>query len=259
MQSYEELQFVTNNHLAICISSGVEVHNVTREATRLLYTCTLSSDEWRRSFPCDVTVSESMPDSILVICWERSFVYQFPCHKSTQYAQRYQILDGNVNPKCIAANADTAVIGIWSETAMVICSLPGFTNQRKVRLDFLPCDLCITPDYLVVMGHAKMVVRSLGSIDQDVCELQPTDGWGFTAVSYRNDARQLYVACYHRKDGKGRVCKYTWDGNSTPQYVSNGCVIDDLWDVWHRGLSISSDGLLAVSSFHGSTKLLRLE
>ena len=226
---------------------------MTREPTRLLYTLAY---EWLYVGPCDVAVSESMPDSILVICPRRSYVYQFPCHESTQYVQRYQILD--VNPECMAANADTAVIGLC-ESVMVICSLPGFTNQRKVTLGFHPLDLCITLDYLVVMDDDKIVVRSLGSIDRDVCKIKRPDDWRFRAVSYKNDVRQLCVACYHPNDVEGCVCVYTWDGNGTPQYVNTGCVIDALGWVGYRGLSISSDGLLAVSPSVGPIKVFNLE
>ncbi|XP_072048472.1 uncharacterized protein [Amphiura filiformis] len=246
IDSWGELNFVASDHLTICKLQNVEVHHVNREETRLLYT--LASDEWRGSvYPCDVAVSESMPGCILVICDTIPYVYQFQCHDASNHVKKYQIHDGNVVPWCIAANANTAVIGLIDRNALVVCSLPGFTQQRIVDLSFTPCDLTISRDYLVVMGYHEMVIKPMGDLGQDLCRIKPPDGWGFKSVSYRNDARQLYAACYHWSDGKGRVCKYTWDRNDTTEYHNTGCVIDNVSDVRYKGLSITSYGLLAVA------------
>ena len=69
-----ELHFVSSDRLAICTMQSVEVHQVTREETRLLYT--LKSHEWGGDvWPCGVAMSESLPDSLLVICWHLPYVY----------------------------------------------------------------------------------------------------------------------------------------------------------------------------------------
>ena len=249
------LHFVSSNHLAICAGHSVEVHKVTRAQT--LYT--LKSHEWRGYWvwPCGVAVSESMPDSILVICEDKPYVYQFPCHEASQYVKKYKIHGEQVEPWCIAVNANTAVIGFYNRSELVVCSLPQFTEQKIVKLSIEPYDLCITASNLLVMGEREIVIKPLGSMDQDLCRIKPPQGCVFYAVSYRNDARQLYAACYHHRDEKGGVYKYMWESHGTPQYVNTGCVIDNLGDVQLQGLSVTSNGLLAVSQ--SSVKIFSLE
>ncbi|XP_072027807.1 uncharacterized protein [Amphiura filiformis] len=240
------LHFVDSDRLAICRGDSVEVHHVSREETHLLYT--LTSDEWRGIvWPFDVAVSESMPSScILVICYEDPYVYQFPSHKASNYLKKYQV---HVQPLCIVANVNTAVIGLYDRHALVVCSMPGFTQQKIVDLSFNPCDLTISTDYLVVMDHHEMVIKAMGDMGQDLCRIKPPDGWRFKAVSYRNDARHLYAACYNVGDRKGRVFKYTWDGNGTPKYHNTGCVIDDVGAVqyYNKGLSVTSEGVFQLA------------
>ena len=254
-----ELHFVSSDHLAICTGYSVEVHKVTREETHLLYT--LTSHEWRDYYvwPCGVAVSESMPDSILVICEDKPYVYQCPCHEASQYIKKYQIHNGRVKPRCIAANANTAVIGSLHRNELVVCSLPQFSRQKIVQLSVSLWDLCITASNILVMGVVEIVIKPLGSMDQDLCRIEPPQGCEFKAVSYRNDARQLYAACYHVRDRKYGVYKYVWEGHGTPQYVNSGCVIDNLgWVEW-GGLSVTSDGLLAVSGYLKPMKIFSLE
>ncbi|XP_072028911.1 mitogen-activated protein kinase kinase kinase 10-like [Amphiura filiformis] len=254
-----ELRFLASDHLATCTLLSVNVHRVSREESHLLYT--LKSDEWTGDvWPCGVAMSESMPDSVLVLGYRNPYVYQFPNHEATNYVKKYQIHDGNVKPLCIAANANTAVIGLHLTDALVVCSLPGFTQQRIVDLSFNPWDLTISTDYLVIMGYHEMVIKPMGDMGQDLCRIQPPDGCDFRAVSYRNDAQQLYAACYHKGNGKGHVCKYIWDPNGTPMYNNTGCVIDDVEEVCNGGLSVASDGVLAVSAFFSpGSKIFSLE
>ncbi|XP_072027905.1 uncharacterized protein [Amphiura filiformis] len=252
--SQGQLQFLASDRLAIITRlRSVKVYHVSREEAHLIYT--LTSDEWRGGdltgdvYPWDVAVSESMPNSIFVIAYTSSYVYEFPCHEASNHVKKYQIHDGNVWPVCIAANANTAVIGLVDKDTLVVCQLPGFTQQRVLDLSngLHPWDLTISTDYLVVMGRYEMVIKPMGDIGQDMCSIKPPDGWAFQAVSYRNDARQLYVACYHKANGKGCVYKYTWEGNGTPEYHNTGCVIDDLGEVWDGQLSVTSGGALCVS------------
>ncbi|XP_072048662.1 uncharacterized protein [Amphiura filiformis] len=252
-----ELCFVASDHLAICGNDSVEVHHVSREETHLLYT--LRSDEWGHYvWPCGAAVSESVPDGILVVCQNKSYVYQFPMHESSNHVEKYQIHNGNGNPLCIAANANTAVIGLVGY-ALMVCNLPGFTQQRIVSISFTPYHLSISTEYLVVMGWDKIVIKALCDVGQDLCSIQPPDSCIFKAVSYRNDARQLYATCHHMGDGKWHVYKYIWHGNGTPSYHNTGCVIEDVGDVPFRGLSVTSDGILAVSNYQGETRIFSLE
>ena len=252
------VHFVSSDHLAICKMQSVKVHKVTTEEIHLLYT--LTSHEWRGDvWPHSVAVSESMPDSILVICLNKPYVYQFPCQEASEYVRKYQIHDGRVMPRCIAANANTAVIGLLLSNELVVCSLPQFTKQKIVHLSIEPLDLCITASNILVMWWNEIVIKPLGSMDQDLCRIKPPQGCEFYAVSCRNDARQLYAACYHYGDEKGGVYKYVWEGHGTPQYVNTGCVIDNLGEVWLSGLSVTSDGLLAVSGYHKPLKIFSLE
>ena len=255
------LHFVSSDHLAICYGDSVEVHKVTREETHLLYT--LTSHEWKGVLPCVVAVSESMPNSILVICYSEPYepyVYQFPCHEASQYVKKYQIHIGWPGPQCIAANANTAVIGCPHRKQLVICSLPQFTKQKIIQLSIIPHDLCITASNILVMGRYETVIKPLGSMGQDLCRIKPPQGCVFEAVSYRNDARQLYAACYHYRDEKYGVYKYVWKGHGIPQYVNTGCVIDNLGWVNCGGLSVTSDGLLAViETYYKPVKIFGLE
>ncbi|XP_072048665.1 mitogen-activated protein kinase kinase kinase 13-like [Amphiura filiformis] len=256
IDSKGELCFVASDHLAICRLHSVEVHHVSREETHLLYT--LRSDEWVHGvFILGAVVSASVPDGILVACRNKSYVYKLPMHEASNHVEKYQIHNWNGYPYCIAANANTAVIGL-SSGALVVCNLPGFTQQRIVSISFIPHHLSISTEYLVVMGKDKMVIKALGDVGQDLCSIQPPHGCLFHAVSYRNDARQLYAACYQGA-GKGPVYKYIWHGNGTPSYHNTGCVIEDVGDVLFRGLSVTSDGILAVSTQMRGTRIFSFE
>ncbi|XP_072048655.1 uncharacterized protein [Amphiura filiformis] len=252
------LCFVASDRLAICRVDRVEVYHVSREETHLLYT--LRSDEWRHDvWPRGAAVSESVPDGILVVCRNKSYVYQFPMQEASNHVEKYQIHNGNGDPLCIAANANNAVIGL-DGNALVVCNLPGFTQQRIVSISFSPCHLSISTEYLVVMRWDKMIIKALGDVGQDLCSIQPPDSCVFRAVSYREDARQLYAACYHTGDRKGQVYKYIWHGNGTPSYHNTGCVIEDVgYNVRDGALSVTSDGMLAVSTYSGVTKIFSLE
>ena len=89
IESIGAIQFVSNDRLAICREdrAELEVHQVTRESTHLLYK--LTCDEWRGDYPRSMAVSDSMTDSILVI--QNRYVYQFPCQESVEYVKKYEV------------------------------------------------------------------------------------------------------------------------------------------------------------------------
>ena len=258
---------LVGDHLAICTDRSICVHQVTKDETRLLYT--LTSHEWEGSmkYPCGLAMSDSMPNSILVIRrrpWGqgKSYVYQFPCREASHYEKKYQIHDGHVYPWCIAANSNTAVIGIYHTCEVIVCSLPDFSNQKMVKLDVTPLDLCITASNLLLMGLNEIVVKSLGSLDQDLCRVKPPQqGCVFRAVSFQNDEGHLYAACFHGPGrAKGGIYKYIREGRGSLAYSNTGCVINNLLMIWTGGLNVTSNGLvLAVSQKSKAVKIFRLE
>ena len=110
----------------------VKVYEVTTQGSQLAYQ--LSSDEWKGTWTSGVAVSDSLPDSMLVICEGKPYVYQFPCHQATQEVKKYKIQANRVNPCCIVANANTAAVAFSAGNTIVICSLPDFTNQSHVQI-----------------------------------------------------------------------------------------------------------------------------
>ena len=237
----------------------MKVYEVTTTSSRLAYTIT--SRKWkpligRPKWVRGVAVSESLPGSMLVICDNKPpYVYQFPCHEATKEIKRYKIQsDKKYYPWRIVANASVAVIKMTPiyHSSLTVCRLPDFTYQSYVRAP-CPYDLSISTDYLLVMTHEKMVVRSLamlaGDISEDLCEIKLPDGYKeFNSVCFGDAAtREMYVACEKGAFGPSGVYRYTWDGRSKVVFVNTGCVIDDgsSW-MGDRGLSVTSDGLMAV-------------
>ena len=225
----------------------VKVYEMTTTSSRLAYTIT--SQEWKGQDINGVAVSESLPGSMLVICEYQPYVYQFPCHEATQEVKRYKIQSNEKIPWCIVANASVAIIGMKGQSSFIVCSLPDFTHQSHVQTSFYPNDLSISPDYLLVMGEEKMVVRSAGDMSEDLCEIKLPDGCReFKSVCFGDAAaREMYAVCEQDGGGYG-VHRYTWNGSGKPVFVNTGCVIDGfgyLW-VWYKCLSVTSDGLMAV-------------
>ena len=208
-----------------------------------------------------VAVSDSLPDSMLVICEGIPYVYRFPCHQATQEVKKYKIQGDKVKPTCIVANANTAVIKLpGDKITLVVCSLPNFTQQSQVQMSFTHDDLSISTNYLLVMGLHEMVMKSLDE-GQDLCRIKPPVGWVFGSVSFRNNAREIYAAC--DQGDKGCVYRYKWDADKS-HYVNTDCVIDGIGWVWSRRLSVTSGGLLAFNEFdrdggRDGVKLFNLE
>ena len=247
--------WVSRQHLAVCMVGCVKVYEVTTQGSQLAYQ--LSSVEWKGKYTMGVAVSDSLPDSMLVICVGKPYVYQFPCHQATQEVKKYKIQGDRVNPRCIVANANTAAVDINADNTIIICSLPDFTIQSHVQTHFKPYDLSINTDKLLVMGTHEMVVKPLANMKQDLCKMMSPDWWMFTSVCFRNDATEIYIAC--TQGGKGCVYRYKWDAGKS-QYVNMGCVIDGMGWVWDRCLSVTSDGLFALYDWgHSDVKVYSLE
>ena len=250
------VRFVADDRLAICTFDSVEVYQVTRDETFQPYT--LMCDEWKYysiPWPWDVAPIETSPESMFVITWSDNYVYKFPCHEASHCVDKYQINGPNL--LCIAANANIVVIG--KHEKLMICKLPEMTPKMTVKLKIVPLDLSITADYLLVMGFNEIVMKQLGSLDQNLCSIRPLLGWEFRAACFTTGTREIYAACYNQEQGKGEVQKYVWDGNGVPHWTSIGHVIHDLGVVRNRGLSVTSDGsLLAVCDYGlGTTSIYR--
>ena len=245
------LHWINHKHLALCMTGSVMVYEVTTSNSYPKYR--LTSKEWRGKRSPDVTgvaVTESLQDSMLVICQRVPYVYQYPCREATSEEKKYKILGENVDPYCIVANANNVAVDVndGSNKTLVTYSLPNFVHQFNVETSsFNPIDLSISPYYLVVAGVHKMVVKVLGDVTQDVCEIKPPEGFEFQCVSVTNNAREIYAGV-HEEGGEAKrfICKYVWNGVGKPRYVNAGCVVDDLECVSARCLSVTTDGLLAV-------------
>ena len=243
--------WVSHKHLAVCMLGCVDVYEVTADGYHLAYQ--LTPQEWKGRQITGVAVSKALPDSMLVVCNEKPYVYQSPCHEATQHVNKYKIQGEEVNPQGIVANANTAVIRLpFQKRRLVVCSLPDFTHQSHVHISFDPFELSISTDYLLVMGRNEMVVKPLGDMSQDLCRIESPDGEEFMSVCFRNDAGEIYAGCVEVVQGehgeRSRIYKYTWNGSGNPEYTNAGCIIDGLGWVGWRCLSMTSSarGLLAV-------------
>ncbi|XP_072027834.1 uncharacterized protein [Amphiura filiformis] len=235
---------ISHNQLAVCQGERVQVYTVSANNSTLAYT--VSSKEWKGKLIYGVAVSECMPDSMLVICEDRPYVYQCPCYESDKKINKYKIKSNSKSPLCISANASVAVIGMHGvDYSFIVCGLPQFTHQSCVKIHFYPYHMSMTSDYLLVMGRGVMVVKALSDVMQDVWRVERPDGWLFQAVSFRNNGTEIYAAC-DQGGYKGCVYKYTWNGVGKPEYINSGCIIDGLGEVGERNLSVTSDGFLAV-------------
>ena len=259
--------WVNPKHLAVCMKGCVKVYEVTTTSSRLAYTIT--SKKWKPVFGQSkevrgVAVSASLPGTIMVVCEDQPYVYEFPCHEATQEKKRHKIQSDEKSPWCIVANASVAIIRMGSQRSFLVVNLPHFYVRSHIQTCFSLRDLCISSEYLLVMGEEKIVVKPLdGSMNQDLCEIQPPDG----CTKYRSAcfgdaaAREFYVVC--ELDGRRNdVYKYVWgesvggkDNSDVP-----ACVIGGLRWVHYRCLSLTSDRMMAVGvSFGKRVKLYQLE
>ena len=236
-------RWISHEHLAVCMEGCVKVYQVSSVGSHHKYT--VISQEWSGKEVRGVAVSESLPGEMLVICEDRPYVYQHPCHEVNEEGKKNRIRGDEVDPYSLAANATCAVVDI-SIVRTVICSLPDFNNQTKVQISLSPYDLSITSDYLQVMSKEKIVVKALGDVNRDLVEISAPDGWEFASMSCRENAKEIFAAC-NQEGKKSRVNKYVWDGGEgNSQFVNSGTVVDGLGHIGHMRLAVTSEGLLAV-------------
>ncbi|XP_072013739.1 uncharacterized protein [Amphiura filiformis] len=239
-------QMISPNQLAVCVRHCVKVYDVTGESSRLAYT--VATQEWRMRGIHGVAVSESSPDSMLVICDGLPYVYQCPRHESTVENKKFEIQSNDKNPWCIVANASVAVIAMSRRSSFIVWNLPDFTHQSHVQIGLDPSDMTITSDYLVVASGKVMIVKALSDVTQDVARIESPDGGEFSSIAFRNNGREIYAACNQVETCC--VYKYTWDGVGKPEYVNSGSIFEyDIMRVYYRVLSVTSGRLLAVGQY----------
>ena len=224
--SFSELHWISYQHLAVCAHRSVKVYEVTPESSRLAHQ--LPSKEWD-GLVSSVAVSDSIPDSILVVCGGIPYVYHvsFPCYSTTHKVKKYRInCDYRWTVPRIVANANTAVVISHGYPQLTVCSLPDFKKQSQVHLKFTPQDLSISSDNLLVMGYHKMVVKPLGDLSQDLCWIKlPDEATTFDCVSFANNAREIHVVCGQSLRRVSVYHQYTRCSGSNPSYINDGIVI----------------------------------
>ena len=227
----------------------MNVYEVTAESSHLAYK--LESEEWLGHLT-SVAVSESIPDSILVVCADKPHVYQYPCHEAKRWVKKHRIrVDWRVKTVLhIVANANTAVIMSNGNNILTVLSLPYFQSQSQVQINFIPQDISISTDSLLIMGENGMTVKQLGDLSQDLCWIKPPDEETiFHCVSFTNNARGIYAAC--SQGPQLSVYKYMRGSGSNPSYSDTGIVIKPIPFTCiplHVFLAVNSDGsLLAMT------------
>ena len=246
------LCWVTENQLAIGWDGEIQVHEVTTNKTRLLYMLT-----WEDYYltPLDMTVNGPMSHRILVLSENSGFVYMFPCNESSNYSAKFQISDDVVESHCIAASFTTAVIGVINDgnPALRVFSLPEFTCKKQINLDFVPRNICMTTDNLLVTGMKQVLVKKLNTLNHDLCSIEASDDDTFISATSTRIAQEIYISCMDSDEDQIKLYKYSRNkiGYSN-EYVNSGCVAlfnptnDDAGYVGDASISISSSGMLAA-------------
>ena len=240
--------WIDQNQLAVCEASYITVYKVTSASSHLEYVIR-PKQEHRCKALRGVAVSESLPDTLLVIVQEKPFVYHYPFEDTEEQVKKHIIEGEEVDPYNIVANATTAVVDIDTNSGktLAIYSLPDFVHQSNIQTSFVLRDLSISSDFLLAMGTNDIIVKLLGDdMSRDLCAIKPPNGWEFKCVSFGNNAREIYAGVYAEKEKKGRIYKYVRGGVGKPLYVNAGSVIDGLENMQGKKLSVKSDGLLAV-------------
>ena len=254
----------------------VKVYEVTTTSSRLAYV--LTNRSWERKVTTGVAVSESLPESMLVICdsEKHPYVYQYQCHEATEEVKRYKIGTASFKtPWRLAANASVAVVMLRNSEeyfdvmkSILVYNLPEFTFQSRVEVAFnsahVSLHLSISTDYLLVMDESRIIVRSLTEDPgRNLCEIKcprPESDY-ISAASFRgNDARELYFVDCKKTSEDICIYKYTWDGRGRPVFVSTGCVVDkEGGGEWIQHLSVSSEGMIAFIGGMVDVKLYHLD
>ena len=245
----EVIHWVTESQLAIATRNKIQVYKVNAEETIPIYSLVSDEDEWDPDIS-SLAANGANPDAIYVTCLDVPYVYQFPCHASTQYAKKHTIVNAR-RSLSIAANADTAVIGVEDvnhQSKLVVCSLPDFSQQRSVNVTIMPRALCIASHYLLVKGdgESKIQVKSRNNMNENVQTITFHEDMHAWDITLSNDAKQMYVACSDLYTSSSFVLKYTWHGKGTPAYVKSYCSIHVDFGAFHPALSLSSAGVLAI-------------
>ena len=186
---------------------------------------------------------------MLVVLRNKHYVYQYPLEEAKKEVNKHIIQGEKVDPYNIVANTTTAVVDINTDVGktLAIYSIPEFVHQSNIQTSFVPLDVTISPDFLLVMGSKVMIVKLFGDdMSQNLCAIKPPDGFEFCCASFRNNAREIYAGVLKEGERQGRVYKYTRGGVGKPLYVTAGCVIDGLEDMTGKTLSVTADGLMAV-------------
>ena len=245
----QALCWVTENQLAIGWYGRIEVHEVTMDNTRLLYTLTREDDVLD---PVEMAVNGPKSDRILVLSEYSEFVYTFPCYESSNYSAKFQISDDFVEPHCIAASFTTAVIGISNDGNAVlrVFSLPEFTRQKQINLQFVPHSICMTTNNLLVTGKERVLVKRLNDLDHDLCSIEASDGDKFTSATSTRIAQEIYISCTDSDEYQLKLYKYSRNKiRYSNEYVNSGCVaLFNSTDGDASIISISSSGMLAAST-----------
>ena len=241
--------WINQNQLAVCEATYIAVYKVTKASSHLGYIIRPRLGRANRAIR-GVAVSESLPDTMLVIVQKKSFVYHYPFEDTEKEVEKHIIEGEKVDPYDIVANASSAVVtfNTDNEKTLAIYSLPDFNHHSNIQISFIPLDLSISSDFLLVMDAKDMIVKLLGDdMSRDLGAIKPPNGWEFCCVSFRNNAKEIYAGVCKESEKKGRIYKYVRGGVGKPLYVNAGCVIDGLEKMPGKTLSVTSDGLLAVA------------
>ena len=240
--------WINQNYLAVCMVSYLAVYKVTTTSSHLAYI--IRPRRRKTTSVRGVAVSESLPDTMLVILQEEAFVYQYPFEDAEKEVKKHTIEGDKIDPYNIVANATTAVVDTDTNVGktVAIYSLPDFTHQSNIQISFVPRDLSISSDFLLVMDAKHMTVKLLGDdMSRDLGAIKPPIGWAFCCVVFSNNRREIYAGVCKEGEKQGRIYKYVRGGVGKPLYGNAGCVIDGLEKMRGKILSVTSDGLLAVA------------
>ena len=145
----------------------------------------------------------------------------------------------------------------YGKPLLTVCGLPDFKHQSHVQINFIPEDLSISTDYLLVMGQDEMVVKSLKDLSQDLCRIEPPDRETFAVCPLPTMPRRYnYATCTQDQWNDGSIAvvyKYIRGSGSTPLYINTSIVIPStaaLPFLWFKKLAVKSDGSLLAMGIH---------
>ena len=242
------LKWIGDNQLALCNYGRVEIYEVTTSSCQPIYRITTA--DWEGLAVRGVAASKAMPGKILVICFSKTFVYQFPSREANTEEKRYKISckKGSL-PRLICANDNIAVVecGIGGSSNIHTFTLPDFIQQTEVPLPFAPNVLDITNDHLLFGGYSTFVVRSLKNVDRNLLKKEVFRCQGI--VCFGQNCNEIYtrigddsvILTLQRFDiEKNGTCIIT----SHLKYEHNEMGVVTFYS--YQQMSVSSHGLIAV-------------